>query len=101
MIFTGSGNANKISGIPVVSGTPTDTQTLNYDLANNKWIYATNGIPSGGAVGGASAVAANQILYGASAGVASSEAAFTYNATTDTLKVNNFVSGSATGTAQA
>lgn len=81
MIFTGSGNANKISGIPVASGTPTDTQTLNYDLANNKWVYATNGIPSGGAVGGASAVATNRILYGASAGVATSTSTFVNTAT--------------------
>ena len=76
MIFTGSGNANKISGIPVASGTPTDTYTLTYDATNNKWVYATNGIPSGGAVGGASAVAANQILYGASSGVATSTSTF-------------------------
>jgi len=92
MIFTGSGNANKISGIPVASGTPTDTYTLNYNAATNTWVYATNGIPSGGAVGGASSVAATQVLYGASAGVAGSEAAFAYNASTNTLSVDRILS---------
>ena len=76
MIFTGSGNANKISGIPVASGTPTDTYVLSYNAATNRWTYAASGIPSGGAVGGASAVAADQILFGASAGVATSISTF-------------------------
>lgn len=52
--------------------------------------------PSGGAVGGASAVAAAQVLFGASAGVATSEAAFTYTAATDLLVI-----GTQTGSANA
>jgi hypothetical protein len=40
MIFTGSGNANKISGIPVVSGTPTDAYILSYSALTNRWDYA-------------------------------------------------------------
>ena len=76
MIFTGSGNANKISGIPVASGTPTDTYVVSYNAATNRWTYVASGIPSGGAVGGASAVAADQILFGASAGVATSVSTF-------------------------
>ena len=51
--------------------------------------------PSGGAIGGASSVAATQVLYGTGAGVAGSEAAFTYNATNDRLFVGTAGAGAA------
>lgn len=52
MIFTGTGNANKILGIPVQTGTPSDTFTLLYDAASNRWIFGPSGTPPAGGVGG-------------------------------------------------
>lgn len=55
MIFTGSGNANKISGVPVQSGTPTNGYTLVYNSTTNKFEYGAGGggggAPSGPAGG--------------------------------------------------
>lgn len=52
MIFTGTGNANKIGGIPVQTGTPSDTFTLLYDAASRRWIFGPSGTPPAGGVGG-------------------------------------------------
>ena len=52
MIFTGTGNANKILGIPVQTGTPSDTFTLLYDAASSRWIFGPSGTPPAGGVGG-------------------------------------------------
>lgn len=90
MIFTGSGNANKISGIPVIAGTPPDTYTLNYDAASNYWIYVASGSPAGGSVGGGASVAATQVLYGVSPGTAGSSSLFKYfSATTGNLTLGS------------
>lgn len=56
MIFTGTGNANKILGIPVQTGTPSDTFTLLYDAASSRWIFGPSGTPPAGGVGGGAAL---------------------------------------------
>jgi hypothetical protein len=43
MLFTGTGNANKISGIPVQSGIPPDGYALIYETATGRWVFAPNG----------------------------------------------------------
>lgn len=48
MLFTGSGNANRVSGVPVESGTPVDGETIVYNAAQGKFLYAPGG--SGGGV---------------------------------------------------
>lgn len=48
MLFTGSGNANKISGIPVQAGTPANGNTLQYDAATARWVFAAGGGGGGG-----------------------------------------------------
>jgi len=55
----------------------------------------TAGVP-GGAIGGAGNIASGQVLYGTGAGVAGSEAAFAYNASTNLLSIGV---GTATETA--
>jgi hypothetical protein len=86
MIFTGSGNANRLCGIPIAPGTPSGGDIVSYDSVTQRFIFQAM---SGGAIGGASNIASGQILYGTGAGVAGSEAAFGYNAATDTLSVFN------------
>jgi len=52
----------------------------------------TSGTPTGGGfISGASAVAAGQVLFGTAAGVAGSEAAFAYDAATNTLGVDGMI----------
>jgi hypothetical protein len=86
MIFTGSGNANRLCGISIATGTPSGGDIVSYDSVTQRFIFQAM---SGGAIGGASSVASGQVLYGTAAGVAGSEAAFGYNAATDTLSVFN------------
>jgi hypothetical protein len=62
-----------------------------WDLVNNA------ASPSGGAVGGASAVAAGQVLFGVSPGVAGSELGFTYDPTSDRAAIGPVRIGSYTG----
>lgn len=87
MILTGSGNANRISGIPVQTGTPTDTFTLNYEASTRRWVFAASGSPPGGAVGGGAAIAAGQVAFGVSPATLGSEPGFAWNAATTELTV--------------
>jgi hypothetical protein len=50
-------------------------------------VTLNGGAPSGGAIGGASAVAAGQVLFGAGPGVAGSSAEFTYNSANTELTI--------------
>lgn len=57
--------------------------------------------PSGGAVGGASAVAAGQVLYGTAAGVAGSNADLAYTAASGRLKLGSPTGAGTTGSEDA
>lgn len=95
MIFTGTGNANKIGGIPVQIGTPSDTFTLLYDAASRRWIFGPSGTPPAGGVGGsANLTTVGSVPFVTASGVLGQDADFSFASATDRLVVGNASVGS-------